>query len=76
MISKRRLLGRNDDNSGYLLSPLVNNFDARMKGEIGRGMRLRPIQTDEKGKRDHVLYHIPIHYIKGHPFWIGQGGCG
>jgi len=31
-------------------------------------MRLRPIQTDEKGKRDHVLYRIPIHYIKGHTF--------
>ncbi len=19
---------------------------------------------------------IPIHYIKGHPFWVGQEGCG
>ncbi len=42
----------------------------------GKGMRLRPIQTDEKGKQDHVLYRIPIHYIKRHAFWVGQEGCG
>ena len=33
MRSKRRLLGRNDDNSGYLLSPFVNNIRERMEGE-------------------------------------------
>jgi hypothetical protein len=33
MRSKRRLLGRNDDNSGCLLSPFVNNIRERMEGE-------------------------------------------
>jgi len=45
MISKRRLLGRNDDNSGYLLSPLVNNFDARMEGEVSPKALTLPVDT-------------------------------
>ncbi len=34
MRSKRRLLGRNDDNFCHLLSPLVNNFGERMEGAV------------------------------------------
>jgi len=34
MRSRRGLLGKNDDNSCHLLSPLVNNFSERTEGEV------------------------------------------